>query len=56
MKFQKPYALLKRPPQGVWYYKLPGEKTRHSTGLTVRTQAERFVVGILKGDVTSPSP
>ena len=51
MKSQKPFTLLKRPPQGVWYYKLPGEKTRHSTGLTVKTQAERYVVGTLKGDI-----
>ena len=51
MKSQKPFTLLKRPPQRVWYYKLPGEKTRHSTGLTVKTQAEQYVVGILKGDI-----
>ena len=51
MKSQKPFTLLKRPPQGVYYYKLPGEKTRHSTGLTVKTQAERYVVGILKGEI-----
>jgi hypothetical protein len=50
MKVQKPFTLLKRPPQGVWYYKLSGEKTRHSTGLTARNQAERFVVSILKGE------
>jgi hypothetical protein len=50
MKSQKPFTLLKRPPQGIWYYKLPGEKTCHSTGLTVKTQAEQYVVGILKGD------
>ena len=52
MKVQKPYTLLKRPPQGVWYYKLPGEKTRHSTDLTIKAQAERFVIGILKGEVS----
>ena len=51
MKAQKPYTLLKRPPQGVWYYKLPGEKTRHSTGLTSKTMAERLVVSILKGEI-----
>lgn len=51
MKAQKPYTLLKRTPQGVWYYRLAGEKTRHSTGLTVKTLAERFVVGIIKGDI-----
>jgi integrase len=50
MKAQKPYTLLKRPPQGVWYYKLAGEKTRHSTGQTAKTLAERFVVSILKGE------
>ena len=30
----------------------PGERSRHSTGLTVKAQAERFVIGILKGDIS----
>ena len=54
MKAQKPFTLLKRLPQVVWYYRLPVEKTRHSTGLTTKIQAERFVIAILKGD-TQPN-
>ena len=51
MKARKPFTLLKRPPQRVWYYKLAGEKTRHSTGQTSKALAERLVVSILKGEV-----
>ena len=50
MKARKPFTLLKRPPQGVWYYKLAGEDTRHSTGQTSKAFAERFVVSIIKGE------
>ena len=43
--YRKPYVLHKRPlARGhVWYYKLPGEKTAHSTGKSSKREAIDFV-------------
>lgn len=37
---KRPYLLIKRGK--VWYYKLPGERTYHSTGKTAQGHAENF--------------
>ena len=52
MRTSKPYTLFKRSPQKTWYFKLAGEKTRHSTGMSSRAKAEDYVVKILRGEIT----
>jgi integrase len=42
---KKPYRLFKRGK--TWYYKLPNEKSFHTTGKTVRSRAEDYVLKIL---------
>lgn len=42
---QKAYRLYKR--RKIWYYKLPDEKTFHSTGKTNKTLAEKYAISQL---------
>ena len=43
--YRKKFILLKRPKKGgyVWYYRLAGEKTAHSTGKTRKGEANDYV-------------
>lgn len=43
---KRPYLLTKRGK--VWYYRLAGEKTFHSTGQSVESKAHRFALGRLQ--------
>lgn len=43
---KRPYSLKKRKPQNVWYYKLAGQITYHSTGQTAKAKA--MVLKVLK--------
>ena len=43
---KKPYTLFKRAK--AWYYKLPDEKTYHSTGKTAKAVAESYVTRLIK--------
>ncbi|MFZ7132858.1 MAG: hypothetical protein ACOWWR_10910 [Eubacteriales bacterium] len=46
---QKPYRLKKRGK--IWQYKLPNETSFHSTGKTVRADAEKYVIDVLSGTI-----
>lgn len=46
---ERPYCLKKRKPQNIWYYRLKGEQSYHSTGLKVKAKAEEYVQNILYG-------
>jgi len=49
---QSPYLLLKRGKY--YYYRLPGQKTFHSTSQTTKSMAQEFVIDILnKGIITN---
>ena len=43
---KRPFLLFKRGQ--LWYYRLAGEKTFHTTGQTARGKAEAFVVELLR--------
>jgi len=45
---QRPYLLSKRN-NGIWYFRLPHEKTFHSTGKTAKVKAEEFVLKLISG-------
>lgn len=49
---RRPYLLKKRGR--VWYYRLAGEITFHTTGETTRTAAELHVNGLVKGQIHRP--
>ncbi len=38
------FSLKKRPPQGIYYYKLAHEVTYHSTGEESKTKAEAYAI------------
>ena len=44
-RYREKYILLKRPKKSgyVWYYRLAGEKTAHSTGRTLKYEAVEYV-------------
>jgi len=50
-RLRKPYCI--RKIGKIYYYKLPHEKTYHSTGQTYQTKAEKFVIEIVKQNKTS---
>jgi hypothetical protein len=43
---KRPYLLWKR--EQLWYYRLAGGKTFHTTGQTTRGKAEAYVVELLR--------
>lgn len=45
---QQPYLIYRRSK--VYYYRLRGEKTFHSTGKTTKAAANEFVLAILNGE------
>jgi integrase len=49
---KKPYRLKRRGPKQIWYYMLSTDTSFHSTGETVRTKAENFVLAHLNDNST----
>ena len=51
---KRPYLLFKRGH--LWYYRLAGERTFHTTGQRIRSKAEDFVIELLKSQETNRRP
>lgn len=57
MRYAKSFVLIKRKTgkgKTVWYYRLRGEKTKHSTGIDVKWRAEQWVEREVLGLGRSP--